>query len=154
MPAFHRLEIAINMWEITLFRLSEEEVRAKLNSLRWKAMRILAQMSPMIEVFYQACVKNTAWCLPNTLPPLRLAAGQLPPKENTSMRLINNCLSHMAQLVHDLGGETIGWSLRIGPSGNSPWTTTWMSEPYNIERSPGSTPFKPWRTRCVTCTLP
>ena len=51
MLTFHRLEIAVDMWEIYMVRLSEEEARAKLNILRWKAMRTLAQMSPAIKVF-------------------------------------------------------------------------------------------------------
>ena len=105
MLTFHRLKIAVDMWEIYMVRLSEEEARAKLNILRWKAMRVLTQMPPAAEAFYQACEKNEAWCLPNKLPPFRLAAGQLPPRVRKPMQLTNDHLNHLAQQVHELSEE-------------------------------------------------
>ena len=105
MPTFNRIEVAVDDWELTMVGLSEEEARAKLNNLRWKAMRVLTQMPPAVEAFYQACDKNVAWCLPNKLPPFRLAAGQLPPRVRKPMQLINDRLNHLAQQVRELGEE-------------------------------------------------
>ena len=62
-------------------------------------------MPPTVEAFYQACDKNVAWCLPNKLPPFRLAAGQLPPRVRKPMHLINDRLNHLDQQVRKLGEE-------------------------------------------------
>ena len=58
-----------------------------------------------LKCFNQACEKNVAWCLPNKLPPHRLAGGQLPPEVKTTMWFKNDRPKHMVQLVRDLGDK-------------------------------------------------
>ena len=62
-------------------------------------------MSPAIETFHQACLKNIAWCVTGTLPSLRQVVGQQAPEVSTSLSLINDCLVHIAQMMHNLDGE-------------------------------------------------